>query len=82
MTEEIRKYKTKDLFNFLQRKGLQLNDTHLRILLEEEIDGPAFLLLNEKKLKESGFKVGTVVKLADLIVKLNGEERGNYTTAF
>jgi hypothetical protein len=82
MTKEIRKYKTEDLFDFLQRKGLQLNDTHLRILLKEEIDGPAFLLLNEKKLKDCGFKVGTVVKLANLIVKLNGEERGNYTTVF
>ncbi|CAG8697976.1 8636_t:CDS:2, partial [Funneliformis mosseae] len=51
------------------------NDTHLKILLEEEIDRPAFLLLNEKKLKESSFKVGTVIKLTDLIVKLNGEER-------
>ncbi|CAI2196703.1 9948_t:CDS:2, partial [Funneliformis geosporum] len=45
------------------------------ILLEEEIDRPAFLLLNEKKLKDYGFKVGSVVKLLDLIVKLNGEKQ-------
>ncbi|CAI2168131.1 7457_t:CDS:2, partial [Funneliformis geosporum] len=81
MTEEtlvhIRKYNTKELFNFLQRKGLQLNDTHFRILLEEEIDGSAFLLLNEKRLNDCGFKVGSVAKLADLILKLNGEERAS-----
>ncbi|CAI2197644.1 18625_t:CDS:2, partial [Funneliformis geosporum] len=47
------------------------------ILLEEEIDRPAFLLLNEKKLKDYGFKVGSVVKLLDLIVKLNGEKQGS-----
>ncbi|CAG8713628.1 2178_t:CDS:2, partial [Funneliformis caledonium] len=58
---------------------LLLPELHIcdTILLEEEIDRPAFLLLNEKNLKESSFKVGTVVKPADLIVKLNGEERAS-----
>ena len=52
----VQKYNTK-LSEFLQKRGLQLNDSHLKILIEQEIDGLAFLVLNEKMLKDYGFKV-------------------------
>src|SRR6185369_2211544 len=66
LAEEIKKYKTKELIDFLcKEKNLDLDDDDLSILEKEEINGPAFLKITKEELRSYGMPGGPALVLAD-----------------
>ena len=63
LTDKIKKYDTSKLIEFLQRQGLGLSETAIKILEEEEVDSHAFLKITEQRFRNYGMKGGPVVKL-------------------
>ncbi|CAB4492549.1 unnamed protein product [Rhizophagus irregularis] len=49
LADEIKKYDTAKLIEFLQGQDLGLSETAIKILEEEEIDGRAFLKMTEQR---------------------------------
>ena len=65
MADEIKKYDTSKLIEFLKGRDLGLSETALKILEEEEIDGRAFLKMTEQRFRDYGMKGGPAVKLVE-----------------
>ncbi|POG64883.1 hypothetical protein GLOIN_2v1782324 [Rhizophagus irregularis DAOM 181602=DAOM 197198] len=66
LADEIKKYKTDALMEFLQREeDLELDD--LKVIREEKVNGRDFLKLTEEKLEQHGMKLGPASRLADFI---------------
>ncbi|GES89159.1 hypothetical protein GLOIN_2v1502041 [Rhizophagus clarus] len=66
LADEIKKYKTKELIDFLRKEeDLGLSEKALEILETQEVDGRAFLKVTEEKLEKWGMPGGPVIKLAD-----------------
>jgi hypothetical protein len=67
LADEIKKYDTVKLIEFLQGQGLGLSETTIKILEEEEINGSNFLDMTKQDFQEYGMKGGpsmTLVKFA------------------
>ncbi|RIA93458.1 hypothetical protein C1645_874137 [Glomus cerebriforme] len=65
LADDIKKYDTAKLIEFLQGQGLGLSETAIKILEEEEIDGRAFLKMTEQRFRDYGMKGGPAVKLVE-----------------
>jgi hypothetical protein len=66
LADEIKKYDTEELINFLRKEeDLKLSETAIKILEKEEIIGRAFLKLTEEKLRSIGLGLGPATVLAD-----------------
>src|SRR6185369_13334625 len=66
LAEEIKKYETKELIDFLRKKeDLKLSEKVFGILEKEEVNGPAFLKITEEKLRSYGMPGGPALVLAD-----------------
>jgi hypothetical protein len=64
--DEIKKYKTKELIDFLQQKedDLELEKEDLEIVRKQRINGCDFLRITEKKLEKWGMSGGPAARLA------------------
>jgi hypothetical protein len=65
--EVVRKYKTKELIDFLRKEeDLELSEKIFEILEKEEITGRAFLKITEEKLRSYGMPGGLQTLLTSL----------------
>src|SRR5436305_13265414 len=64
LADEIKKYDTAKLIEFLQGQGLGLSETAIKILEEEEVNGRNFLDLSQEELERHGMKLGPAKTLA------------------
>ncbi|GBB85886.1 hypothetical protein RclHR1_01840047 [Rhizophagus clarus] len=66
LADEIKKYKTKELIDFLHKEeDLELSETAIKILEKEEVNGWNFLKVTEEKLRSYGMAGGPATRLAD-----------------
>ena len=66
LADEIKKYKTTELIEFLrQEKDLGFDDDDLEIVEKEKVTGRAFLKMTEQRFRDYGMKGGPAVILAD-----------------
>src|SRR5205085_8363334 len=65
LADEIKKYDTAKLIEFLQERGLGLSETAIKILEKEEVEGQDFLKLTEEKFRSYGMPGGPALRLAD-----------------
>ena len=64
--DEIKKYKTKELIDFLHKEeDLELEEEDLEILRKQRINGRDFLKVTEEKLRSIGLALGPATRLAD-----------------
>ncbi|RIA79846.1 hypothetical protein C1645_839794 [Glomus cerebriforme] len=64
LAEEIKKYDTAKLIEFLQgQENLGLNEAAIKILENEEVNGLDFFDLTEEKLERHGMKMGPATRL-------------------
>ena len=65
LAEEIKKYKTEALIEYLQKEeDLGLDDDDLEIIRKEKVTGRAFLDMTEQKFRDCELKIGPAVTLA------------------
>jgi hypothetical protein len=70
LTEEvIKKYNTAEIIEFLREQDLDLSETALKILEDEEVNGRSFFILTEEKLHRYGMKGGPASVIADFAKK-------------
>ncbi|RHZ52881.1 hypothetical protein Glove_456g11 [Diversispora epigaea] len=62
-----------ELINFLRKQKLMLAERHFQVLRDEEIIGLAFLLMDERKFRDCGFKMGSAVVLMDIVNRINDD---------
>ena len=65
LADEIKKYDTAKLIEYLQGQGLGLSETAIKILEEEEVDGCAFLKMTKQDFRDINVKGGPAVKLVE-----------------
>jgi hypothetical protein len=75
--EEISKWNSMQVIKFLETKKdeLLLDEDHIKIIKNQEITGPAFLLLTIEELKSYGLKGGPSMIIAKLVKELKSEEQ-------
>jgi hypothetical protein len=65
LADEIKKYKTAELIDFLRKEeDLGLSEEALKILENEEVNGRAFINITEEKLRSYGMKGGPASNIA------------------
>ena len=70
-TEVVRKYKTKELIDFLRKEeNLELDDDDLNIIKKQKITGRAFLNTTKEELRSYGIPGGPASDLADFAKEL------------
>src|SRR4051794_35675771 len=66
LADEVKKYKTKELIDFLRKEeDLELSETAIKILEKEEVNGRDFLKVTEEKLRSYGMAGGPAMRLAN-----------------
>jgi hypothetical protein len=81
LAEEIKKYKTEDLINFLkEQEDLQLNDVHFKILREQEITGYNFLELTKEDFLSYGLKGGPATTLAKFVKECKEQKKKAFSS--
>src|SRR5437588_11146714 len=66
LAEEIKKYKTKELIDFLHKEeSLDLSEKVFEILEKEGVNGSDFLMITEEELRSTGLGLGPALVLAD-----------------
>ena len=61
LADKIKKYDTKELINFLRKKGdLKFDENDEEIIRKEKLTGRAFLKVTEEKLRNTGLGLGPV----------------------
>ena len=66
LADEIKKYDTAKLIEFLQgRENLGLNEPAIKILENEEVNGLDFFDLTQEELERHGMKLGSATALVD-----------------
>src|ERR1051325_2954404 len=66
LAEEIKKYDTEELINFLRKEvDLKFDDDDGKIIRKERITGHTFLMTTEETFRSYGMKGGPALKLAD-----------------
>ncbi len=65
LADDIKKYKTKELLDFLRKEeDLELSDKVFEILEREEVNGRDFLKITEEKLEKWGMPGGPATRLS------------------
>src|SRR5436305_10985665 len=65
LADEIKKYDTAKLIEFLQgQENLGLNESAIKILENEEINGRAFINITKEELRDYGMKGGPASNIA------------------
>jgi len=54
LADEVKKYNTVELISYLKSQDLELSETALKILENEEVDGRAFLKMTEQRFRDYG----------------------------
>src|SRR5436853_4051996 len=66
LADEIRKYKTKELIDFLRKEvDLELSEKVFEILEKQEVNGRDFFKITEEKLEKWGMSGGPATRLVD-----------------
>src|SRR5215208_2866800 len=66
LADEIKKYKTKELIDFLHKEeDLELSEKVFEILEKQEVNGRDFLKITEKKLEKWDMPGGPATRLVD-----------------
>ena len=79
--EVVRKYKTKELIDFLRKEeDLELSGKVFEILEKEEITGRAFLKITEEKLRSIGLGLGPASDLADFAKELGKRKLKSFSS--
>ena len=75
--EQIKKWNPAQVIKFLEtKKGeLFLDEKHFKIIEDEEIAGPAFLLLTKEELRSYGMTGGPSIAIESLVKELKSEEQ-------
>ena len=63
LADEIKKYDTAKLIEYLQGQNLGLSETAIKNLENEEVNGGDFLDFTEQKFRDCGLKVGPATRL-------------------
>jgi hypothetical protein len=77
-TDAVNGWDTDELVDFLHKQDLKLSDSHFQVFYQEEINGLAFLKMDEQSFRSCGFKVGPTTILVDIANKLKGRQEGKY----
>ncbi len=64
LADEIKKWDTEKLIEFLEGQDLKLKPAHFDILCKKEVSGRAFLDFTKQDFRDSRFEIGTAVALA------------------
>src|SRR5436305_11860486 len=68
LADEIKKYKTTELIEFLRKEeDLGLDDDDLEIIRNRKIMGRDFLKMTDDKFERCGFEIGPASRLADFV---------------
>src|SRR5688572_12887878 len=65
LADEIKKYDTTKLIEYLQGQDLGLDEDDEKIIRNEKVDGRAFLKMTEQRFRDYGMKGGPAVKLVE-----------------
>jgi hypothetical protein len=66
LADEIKKYKTKELIDFLRKEvDLELSEKVFEILEKQEVNGRDFFKITEEKLEKWGMSGGPATRLVD-----------------
>ncbi|CAG8669945.1 5175_t:CDS:2, partial [Paraglomus brasilianum] len=79
MADVVRKFKTEELIDYLQRQDLNLDKEDLAVFRKRKIDGFAFLEMTKSDFRECGFEIGPAIKLAKFIEDL-GQKLRSYSS--
>jgi hypothetical protein len=65
LADEIKKYKTEALIEFLRKEEdlLGLDSDDLEIIRKRKIDGRTFLKMDKQDFRDSGFEIGPAVRV-------------------
>ncbi|PKK61077.1 hypothetical protein RhiirC2_226651 [Rhizophagus irregularis] len=81
LADEIKKYKAKELIDFLRKEeDLELSDTAIKILEKEEVNGRDFLKITEEKLRSVGLALGPATRLADFAKECKEKKKRAFST--
>ncbi|CAB4434033.1 unnamed protein product [Rhizophagus irregularis] len=81
LADEIKKYKTHVLIEFLQKEeDLELDDDDLEIIRKEKVNGRDFLKLTEEKLERHGMKLGPASRLADFAKECKERKKRSFSS--
>jgi hypothetical protein len=81
LADEIKKYKTHVLIEFLQKEeDLELDDDDLEIIRKEKVNGRDFLKLTEEKLERHGMKMGPASRLADFAKECKERKKRSFSS--
>ncbi|RGB24377.1 hypothetical protein C1646_773186 [Rhizophagus diaphanus] len=79
LADEIKKYKTDALIEFLKREeNLELDDDDLKVICEEKVNGRDFLKLTEEELERHGMKLRPASRLADFIKECKERKKRSF----
>ncbi|RGB37321.1 hypothetical protein C1646_757095 [Rhizophagus diaphanus] len=79
--DEIKKYKTKELIDFLRKEeDLELSETAIKILEKEEVNGRDFLKVTEEKLRSYGMAGGPASRLADFAKECKDKKKRAFSS--
>src|SRR4051794_31088032 len=81
LADEIKKYKTKELIDFLSKEeDLELSETAIKILEKEEVNDWDFLKVTEEKLRSYGMAGGLATRLADFAKKCKEKKLKSFSS--
>jgi len=81
MADVIKKYKTEELIDYLQRReDLDLDNDDLSILRKQKISGFSFLELTEEKFRSIGLTLGPATALAKFIEDLKEQKVRSFSS--
>ena len=81
LVDEIKKYKAKELIDFLRKEeDLELSETAIKILEKEEITGRAFLKITKEELRSYGMPGGPASDLVDFAKELGKRKLKSFSS--
>ena len=81
LADEIKKYKTKELIDFLcKEEDLGLSEEALKILENEEVNGRTFFKITKEELERHGMKLGPATALVDFAKECKDKKLRAFST--
>ncbi|RHZ76804.1 hypothetical protein Glove_192g30 [Diversispora epigaea] len=80
MADNIRKYKTEELIDYLQRQDLDLKESYFKIFRQKEISGFDFLETTKEEFCNYGLKAGPAKRLTEFINNLKKQKIRNFSS--
>ena len=81
MADVIKKYKTEELIDYLQRReDLDLVETDFKILRNERISGRDFLNTSKEEFRSYGLKAGPAKRLADFVEEISEQKLRSFSS--